>query len=93
MDASNPYKPPESAEPTPTAPAAVRVIPFWVMRTIFVLSAAILFADAYTRNRPALRPDWLGTICVAFEVLLASIFAVLAFVKYIAPAAEPVKTS
>jgi hypothetical protein len=91
MDASNPYKPPESTEPPPTAPVALRVIPFWVMRIIFVLSAAILFADAYTRGRPELRPDWLGTICVGFEVLLASIFAMLAFVKYLPPAAGPTK--
>ena len=69
----NPYEPPVSdlPPPAPAKPPVVINVPIWVWRALFVLAAVILLADAFTRNRPELRPAGFGFMAGGVQIVVA----------------------
>lgn len=65
---------------TPKAPVSIG-LPFWMWRVLFVVGAAILIADVFTRSRPDLRPAWLGGAVTVVELIMAGILLLSVFLS------------
>jgi hypothetical protein len=74
----NPYDAPrEVMEIDPNKPPKIKVapiriaLPWWAWRVILGTVGIVIVADVFTRNRPDLRPAFLGVVATMVETLLA----------------------
>ena len=89
----NPYDPAQPPTPVQAPQTPVRLIPFWIMRAFFAVAGFILLADALTRNRPEIRPTWLGVLTVPSELVAVLLLLFIAWKMQPATAVAPNQVS